>query len=200
MWVGQGRGGNPPASALPARRPNVQGRETPPRARNSPPNVQGPQARGPGPAPGTAGQPASGGRRWESGSAPGRPAPGAGHRGPREEGTRVYKQRGGGARESAREGKGLPVSGSRRRPVCGLTHPARCRPSRPVQPSPAPGSGACCPAAAAAAAAAGSSQGRRRRHRDATPQCISSHPHRPHCPAACRWGRRAARSPRHDSS
>lgn len=67
-------------------------------------------------------------------------------------------------------------------------------PSRPACPG--SGSGVCCsPAAAAAAAAAGSSQGRRRRHRDATPQCISFRtPTGPHCPAACRWGRKGGRA------
>jgi len=117
--------------------------ETPPRARNSPPNVQGPQARGLGPCAGDrggAGPPAAATGRAEA--PPGRPAPGAGHCGPREEGTRVYKQGGGGARESAREGEGAAGVGvSAPGPVCGLTHPARCRPSRPVQPPPAPAPG-----------------------------------------------------------
>lgn len=158
-----------------------------------------PRTRTPGPCrggrcagPRTAG---AGGRKLP----PPRPAPprreGAEARG--REGTRVYKQGGGSAGGSApREGEGCRARGPRfAGPLAGHSpRPLSPIPSRPV--SPGSGSGVCCsPAAAAAAAAAGSSQGRRRRHRDATPQCISFRtPTGPHCPAACRWGRKGGRA------
>lgn len=137
-------------------------------------------------------------RRAEA--SPSLPAPprGEGAKALGREGTRVYKQGGGSARErSPREGGGVAdnaVTGSRVRPLGHSPRPLSPIPSRPA--SPGSGSVVCwSPAAAAAAVAAGSSQGRRRRHRDATPQCISFRtPTGPHCPAACRWGRKGGRA------
>lgn len=95
---------------------------------------------------------------------------------------RVYKQ-GGGRAGRGREGRRPGPTGHSPRPLSPI-------PSRPA--SPGSGSRVCC--SPAAAAAAGSSQGRRRRHRDATPQCISFlTPTGPHCPAACRGGRKGGR-------
>lgn len=93
---------------------------------------------------------------------------------------RVYKQ-GGGSAGRGREGRGPGPTGHSPRPLSPI-------PSRPA--SPGSGSRVCC----SPATAAGSSQGRRRRHRDATPQCISFlTPTGPHCPAACRGGRKGGR-------
>lgn len=123
-------------------------------------------------------------------SAAPRPAPGEGA-GPRDgEGACLQtrgRERGEGAR-GTRAGRPGPTGHSPR--------PLSPIPARPASPGSGSGSRACCsPAAAAAAAAAGSSQGRRRRHRDATPQCISFlTPTGPHCPAACRGGRKGGRA------
>lgn len=151
-----------------------------------------------GPAPGTAGSRASGGRRWESGSAPAAPPRGRALH-PREEGDACLQTRGRG-RPGERPGGGRPpVSGSRRPgPSAGSLHPARCRPSRPVQP-PRLGSGACCPPAAAAAAA-GSSQAAAAATGTRPHNAFFSHPHRPTLPCGMPLGEEGrARSPRHDS-
>lgn len=111
----------------------------------------------------------------------------------------MFTNKGAGAPGKERQGTGggvadNAVTGSLVRPLGHSPRPLSPIPSRPA--SPGSGSGVCCsPAAAAAAAAAGSSQGRRRRHREATPQCISFRtPTGPHCPAACRWGRKGGRA------
>lgn len=112
----------------------------------------------------------------------------------------MFTNKGAGAPEKERPGRiwgrgaDNAVTSSPARPLGHSPRPLSPIPSRPA--SPGSGSGVCCsPAAAAAAAAAGSSQGRRRRHRDATPQCISFlTPTGPHCPAACRWGRKGGRA------
>lgn len=110
---------------------------------------------------------------------------------------------GGGGAEGVRGGPGgedggIPWGRGFGEELSGLreSRPLSPIPARPASPGSGSGSRACCsPAAAAAAAAAGSSQGRRRRHRDATPQCISFlTPTGPHCPAACRGGRKGGRA------
>lgn len=103
---------------------------------------------------------------------------------------------GGGGAEGVRGGPGgedggIPWERGFGEELSGLreSRPLSPIPSRPA--SPGSGSRVCC---SPAAAAAGSSQGRRRRHRDATPQCISFlTPTGPHCPAACRGGRKGGR-------
>lgn len=195
MWVGR-RGGNPPASALPARRERAGGPRRGRGTRLPMSRVLRLEDRGlyAGDS-GAAGPPAAAAGRAESAPWPPRPR-GQGTAAGRE-GTRVYKQGGGGARRApGGEGAGVGVSAPGG-PVCGLPHPARCRPSRPVQPPPAPAPGPAVlrpppppppprdPARAAAAC------------RDATPQCISFRtPTGPHCPAACRWGRKAGAQPK----
>lgn len=112
---------------------------------------------------------------------PPRPAPGEGA-GPREGKGACLQTRGRARGKGARGGRRPGLTGHSPRPLSPI-------PSRPA--SPGSGSGVCC----SPAAAAGSSQGRRRRHRDATPQCISFlTPTGPHCPAACRGGRKGGRA------
>lgn len=155
-----------------------------PRAQAQPSNAQSPPAQGercPSHARGRTRRPrgpAPGGRKLPRRAPPRGRALGLGT--PR---ARVYKQ-GGGSAGRGREGRRPGPTGHSPRPLSPI-------PSRPA--SPGSGSRICC-SPAAAAAAAGSSQGRRRRHRDATPQCISFlTPTGPHCPAACRGGRKGGR-------
>lgn len=94
------------------------------------------------PTPGTSG--AQGLRRPPPGGRKLPPPRGEGAKALHREGTRVYKQGGGSARERAPEelGEGLQIARSLARLFTGSnTHPARCRPSRPVQPPPAPAPG-----------------------------------------------------------
>lgn len=154
-----------------------------PRAQAQPSNAQSPPAQGercPSHARYLAHRPrdaAPGGRKLPRRAPPRGRALGLGM-----ERARVYKQ-GGGSAGRGREGHRPGPAGHSPRPLSPI-------PSRPA--SPGSGSRACC--SPAAAAAAGSSQGRRRRHRDATPQCTSFlTPTGPHCPAACRGGRKGGR-------
>lgn len=176
-----------------ARRKTRRAGDTSPRTRDPPSKPGASHARTPASA--REGGVSPGAQGPEGGSFP-LPAPPRreGARAPGREGTRVYKQGGGSAGGRApREGEGCRERGPR------LAGPLAGHSPRPLSPiasspgSPGSGSGVCCPPAAAAAA--GSSQGRRRRHRDATPQCISLRtPTGPHCPAACRWGRKGGRA------
>lgn len=189
-----------PVQSPGARRAGQRGGRHPPRKQELPSKVQSPQRSGrtvPFPRPGPRAR-GSSGLGPEAGSSPCPPRPGGRVLGPREGEDACLQTRGRERRGRRRAGYGGGVQ--RRghqlaRPSVGHSpRPLSPIPSRPA--SPGSGSGVCCsPATAAAAAAAGSCQGRRRRHRDATPQCISFRtPTGPHCPAACRWGRKGGRA------